>query len=84
MKRQYTLEINNAFPIFLNTKAQYINILKQLRESEHKGYINHYCSNAFDFGNWIVIRSVFKVSNRLTKEKISIKVGFRECVEKKR
>ena len=78
MKRIYTLDIINALSLHLKSKTEYVNILKQLRNEERKKFVIHVCSNAFDFGNWIVIRSVFKISNRFTKEHISIEIGFRE------
>lgn len=84
MKRQYILEISNVISMFLKTKAEYINILKELWKNESYGNITHYCCNAFDFGRYIVIRQVFKAFDRLTRKEIYIEIGFRERVEKKR
>ena len=84
MKRQYVLEINNVVSMLLKTKAEYINILKELWKADRHGNITHYCCNAFDFGRYIVIRQVFKAFDRLTRREIYIKIGFRECVEEKR
>ena len=84
MKRQYVLEISNVVSMFLKTKAEYINILKELWKNERHGNITHYCCNTFDFGRYIVIRQVFKSFNRLTRKEIYIKIGFRERVEGKR
>lgn len=76
-KMQYTLEIG-LLNLSLNSKNEYINLLKQMRSNR---YALHLCSASFDLGNWIVIRSVFKVVNPFTKEKISVELGFRKLRE---
>lgn len=73
-KMQYTLEIG-LLNLSLNSKNEYISLLKQMRSDRHA---LHLCSVSFDLGNWIVIRSVFKVINPFTKEKISVELGFRK------
>lgn len=84
MKRQYVLKLSNAVQIFLKTKSEYTNILKELWKNERYGNITHYCCNAYDFGRYIVIRQVFKAFERLTKKEFYITIGFREYVEEKR
>lgn len=76
-KIQYTLEIG-LLNLSLSSKAEYISLLKQMRGDRRT---IHLCSVSFDLGNWIVIRSVFKVVNPFTKEKINIELGFRKLRE---
>ena len=76
-KIQYTLEIG-LLNLSLSSKAEYISLLKQMRDNRRAP---HLCSVSFDLGNWIVIRSVFKVSNPFTKEKINVELGFRKLRE---
>ena len=74
---QFILEINKL-SLSLNSKAEYITILKQIRTEK---FVRHLCSVSFDLGSWFVIRSVFKVFNSFTKEKIIVELGFRKLRE---
>lgn len=74
---QYTLEIG-LLNLSLSSKDEYISLLKQMRGDIQA---RHLCSVYFDLGNWIVIRSVFKVVNPFTKEKINVELGFRKLRE---
>ena len=76
-KIQYTLEIG-TLNLSLSSKDEYISLLKQIRGDRRP---IHLCSVSFDLGNWIVIRSVFKVVNPFTNEKITVELGFRELRE---
>ena len=76
-KIQYTLEIG-LLNLSLSSKAEYISLLKQMRDDRRA---LHLCSVSFDLGNWIVIRSVFKVVNPFTKEKINVELGFHKLRE---
>lgn len=76
-KIQYTLDIG-LLNLSLNSKNEYINLLKQMRTDRNA---LHLCSVSFDVGNFIVIRSVFKIVNPFTKEKITVELGFRELKE---
>ena len=73
-KIQYTLEIG-LLNLSLSSKTEYINLLKQMRTDR---CALHLCSVSLDLGKWIVIRSVFKITNPYAKEKIHVELGFRE------
>ena len=70
---EFILEIN-TLSLFLNSKFEYIDLLKQIREDE---FVRHLCSVCLDFGSCVVIRSVFEVINPHTSEKVKIELGFR-------
>ena len=76
-RMQYTLNIG-LLNLHLSSKSEYISLLKQMRGDRHT---MHLCLVSFDLGNWIVIRSVFKVVNPFTKEKINVELGFRKLRE---
>ena len=70
---QFILEIN-TLSLFLNSKAEYIAILKQIRAEK---FVRQLCSVCLDFGNCVVIRSVFEIINPHTLEKVKIELGLR-------
>ena len=70
---QFILEINKL-SLSLNSKAEYITILKQIRTEK---FVRHLCSVCLDFGGCVVIRSVFEIINPHTLEKVKIKLGLR-------
>ena len=70
---QFILEINKL-SLSLNSKAEYIALLKQIRTEK---FVRHLCSVCLDFGSYIVIRSVFEVNNPHTLEKVKIELGLR-------
>lgn len=70
---QFILEIN-TISLFLNSKAEYITILKQIRAEK---FVRQLCSVCFDFGNCVVIRSIFEIINPHTLEKVKIELGLR-------
>lgn len=70
---QFILEIN-TLSLFLNSKAEYIALLKQIRTEK---ICRHLCSVCLDFGSCVVIRSVFEVINPHTLEKVKIELGLR-------
>lgn len=71
----YILEIN-GFILGLNSKREYISILKQLREARS---VEHRCSVSLDFGRCFVIRSVFELHPQ-ARDKAIIEIGFRKWV----
>lgn len=70
---QFILEIN-TLSLFLNSKAEYITLLKQVRTEK---FVRHLCSVCLDFGSCVVIRSTFVIINPNTLEKVKIKLGLR-------
>ena len=70
---QFILEINKL-SLSLNSKAEYITFLKQIRAEK---FVRHLCSVCLDFGSCVVIRSVFEVINPHTLEKVKIELGLR-------
>ena len=70
---QFILEINKL-SLSLNSKAEYITILKQIRTEK---FVRHLCSVCIDFGSCVVIRSIFEVINPHTLEKVKIELGLR-------
>ena len=70
---QFFLEIY-TLSLFLNSKVEYITLLKQLRTDK---FVRHLCSVCLDFGSFVVIRSVFEVNNPHTLEKVKIELGLR-------
>ena len=70
---QFILKINNL-SLFLNSKAEYITLLKQIRTDD---FVRHLFSVCFDFGSCVVIRSAFEITNYHTLEKVKIELGLR-------
>ena len=70
---QFILRIN-TLSLFLNSKAEYITLLKQIRTKKSVRYI---CSVCLDFGSCVVIRSIFEIINPHTLDKVKIELGLR-------
>ena len=70
---QFIIEIN-TISLFLNSKVEYITLLKQIRTEKN---VRQLCSVCLDFGSCVVIRSVFEVINPHTLEKVKIELGLR-------
>ena len=70
---QFILEINTLC-LILNSKAEYITLLKQIRTEK---FVRHLCSVCLDFGSFVVIRSVFEIINPHTLEKVKFELGLR-------
>ena len=69
---QFILE-TSTLSLILNSKAEYITLLKQIRTEK---FVRHLCSVCLDFGSCVVIRSVFEVINPHTLEKVKIELGL--------
>ena len=70
---QFILKIN-TLSLFLNSKAEYISLLKQIRAEK---FVRKLCSVCLDFGSCVVIRSIFEIINPHTLEKVKIELGLR-------
>ena len=69
---QFILEINKL-SLSLNSKAEYITLLKQIRTEK---FVRHLCSVCLDLVSCVVIILMFEVINHHTLEVVKIELGL--------